>query len=470
MMENNSTNNNTGFNQNRPEAQARSHEDRLAELFFFARELLGYNQLTELHLSWFDTLIRHKHLLLLAPPGHYKSTVCTIVYPLFRLAEDCNLRALIVNEVLENSKNFLREIKGHIQQNEKFRDKYGHWNLSADTWTEERILIPRTEIRKEPSIAVASVLGTVVSIHPSLIIVDDPCSNRNTQTPHQRQKVITWFQRDLLPRLDHGGQIIVVMTRWHTEDMAGWIMGNPGFEDWKVINLAAEWADEEGRHHVLFPQKFNKEDLAKHRARLGTGAYNCLFLNNPCSLEGADFKAAWIESCRYDRLPEDLTIFAGVDLAIGRKESNARFATCVIGIDKLGDAYILDAYRDRIGFPEQLKAVKRLNRLHHPRLICIESNGYQAAFAESLRTDPETRLLPIREVMTQGDKDARIRGLSPLFENGAIRLPRQCPDLEEELLSFPSGTKDLLDALWIALQGVQMQRTEPRIAYAEDLP
>lgn len=450
------------------------HEERLARFFYFAREMLGYQELTELHISWMDALLRYQYLLLLAPPKHFKSTVCTVVYPLFRLAEDANLRCLLVNEILDNAKGFLREIKGHITQNDKFKARNGDWGLTADTWTEDRIQIPRTEIRKEPSIAVASVLGTVVSVHPNLLVVDDPCSNRNTQTPAQRMKVINWFQRDLLPRLDHGGQLIVVMTRWHKDDLAGWMMNSPGFEDWHILSLPAERVQDDGTRRILFPERFTPELLEKEKSRMGTANYNCVYLCDPAGEEGADFKASWIDSGRYDRLPEHLTLFAGIDLAIGRRETNSRFAFCVIGMDKAGTAYILDAYRDRISFSEQLKAAKRIFRLHSPRLIVVESNAYQAAFAESLRTDPETRRLPIKTENTNDDKHARIRGMAPLFESGAIRLPRPetagwVSQMEEELLHFPHGTEDMLDALWLALRGVELQRMEPKITFAEDL-
>ncbi|MBI4369621.1 MAG: phage terminase large subunit, partial [Elusimicrobia bacterium] len=237
---------------------------------------------------------------------------------------------------------------------------------------------------------------------------------------------------------------------------------------------AAERTDESGNRHILFPEKFSAEKLDALKAQMGTAAYNCLYLNDPSGQEGADFKLVWIESGRYDRPPDNLTVFAGIDLAIGRREANSRFAYCVIGLDKAGTAYILEAFRGRLPFDEQLKTVKRLHRIHGPRLITVETNGFQAAFLESLRTDPETRLLPLRGVTTQGDKQARLRGLTPLFESGAIRLPRAdagswVAHLEEELLHFPQGTEDMIDALWMSLQGVEMQRVEPRIVYVEDL-
>jgi predicted phage terminase large subunit-like protein len=451
------------------------NQERLEKLFYFATETLGYDRLGELHLSWFDILLREKKVLMIAPPGHFKTSAGTIAYPLFRLTEDPNMKILMVNEILDNSKSFLREIKTHLKQNEKFRAKFGSWDVTADTWTEERIQIPRSEIRKEPSIAAASVLGTVVSTHPNLIIVDDPCSNRNTQTPHQREKVINWFKKDLLPRLDEDeGQIIVIMTRWHTEDLAGFIMNDPGYADWKVINMPAEWLDENSQRHILFPEKFSAEKLDKIKGRMGLHAYNLLYLNDPAGTDGADFRTAWIDSSRYDKVPEGLTVFAGIDLAIGRKEGNARFAYIVIGMDKNGDILILDGYRDRIPFTDQLSAAKRINHLHHPRLIVVETNAYQTVFVESLRTDPETRHLPLKDQTTQGDKDARLRGLAPLFQNGIIRLPRNgglwVDHLTEELLHFPSGTKDMLDALWLAIQGVELQRTEPKILFTDDLP
>ncbi len=178
------------------------------------------------------------------------------------------------------------------------------------------------------------------------------------------------------------------------------------------------------------------------------------------------------QSGRYDKVPDDLTVFAGIDLAIGRKEGNARFAYIVLGVDKVGDILLLDGYRDRIPFTDQLSSAKRINRLHHPRLIVVETNAYQTVFVESLRTDPETRHLPLKDQTTQGDKDARLRGLAPLFQNGIIRLPRSggpwVDQLIEELLHFPNGTKDMLDALWLAIQGIELQRTEPRIIFADD--
>jgi len=454
----------------------RPHAARLAAAYYLGKHTLGYDRFTELHAGWLDLLLRHKKIVLVAPPGHYKSTVATITYPLFRLTEDRNLRIMIINEVLENAKAFLSEIKGHLRDNEEFRAAHGTWHMDADAWTADKIQLRRDVIRKEPTVAAVGVLGTLVSQHPNLIIVDDPCSGRNTQTHSQREKVWQWWRRDLMPRLDANdpeAQIIVVSTRWHRDDLVGRIKADEGYKDWKIVELAAEWKDKAGKQQILFPEKFTPKTLTDLRGTLGTANYHCIYGSSPESVSGTDFKPAWLEQGRYDKLPPDLTVFAGVDLAIGKTQRNAAFAWCVLGVDmKRGDGYVIEAYRDRLPFAEQLKAVKRLNRLHHPRCIIIESNAYQAVFTEVLRTDKESRLLPFKPYNTVGDKHARLRGLAPLYEAGALRHPRTNADwldnLEQEMLGFPDGTLDMMDAEWLALQGVELQRNEPRIGHADD--
>jgi predicted phage terminase large subunit-like protein len=178
----------------------------------------------------------------------------------------------------------------------------------------------------------------------------------------------------------------------------------------------------------------------------------------------------WLRSCRYTERPKDMALYVGVDLAVGRKENNSRFAYVVVGIpagDK--DTYIVDAHRDRLIFPEQVKAIKRLCHVYKPCCVSIENNSYQESMLQLLRTDPETSRLPIIGVPTTGDKQRRIKSMAPLFENGTLRLPVDLPDLEEELLHFPLGFDDLLDATWLALWGIQNRRTEAKIRFADDI-
>lgn len=452
-----------------PALDDQEQREKLLDLFGFVRDTLGYSDISDIHLAWYRELLKSRFILLLSPRGHLKTSSVTVGYVLWRLTQDKNLRTLILNEVLGNAKEFLGAIKGHIAS-DKFKEHYGNWDSLGNLWTAEKILIPRDKVLKEPSIAAAGVLGTVVSAHADLIVIDDPHSEKNSQTPHQRRKIISWFQQTVLPILEPTGQIIVCMTRWHKDDLAGHIMSDPGFKNWKVIEQRAEWMDEEGNRQILFPERFPPEHLDSLKANMGSVHYRTQMLNDVAGQEGSDFKLEWLAAGRYSEKPQNMNVYIGVDLAAGSKESHSKFAYVVLGIPKgEKDAYVLAARKMSIQFPEQVRTIKGLCKAFHPTMVGIESNAYQQSMIQVLRVDPETARLPIKGIHTQGDKQRRIRGLAVLFEIGAIRMPDNLADLEEELLHFPLGADDLLDALWLALESVQIQRVEPKITFAEDI-
>ncbi len=446
-----------------------SATNHLVDLFTFSRDVLEYKALTRLHLDWFQALLENQYLLLIAPRGHLKSTVVTTCYPLWRLARNPNLRILIIAETQSMARKLLDAIKQHITMNDNFRKLHGSWDANAAKWTEDSITIPRSRVVKEPSIACCGVLGNLVSMHNDLIILDDAVSNNNSQAPGLREKFQSWFTGVILPALEPDGQLCIVGTRWHQLDFYGHILSNPGFDHWKKIVQRAEWKDDDGRQHILFPERFSAKRLEVLKNMMGLSSYSLQMLND-VSVEESEFRIEWLNACRYTDRPDDMNIYVGVDLASGSKEAHSKFGYVVVGIPK-GDknAYVLDAHRANIQFPEQVNTIKHLCKALKPTLVCIESNAYQQSMLQVLRVDEETSRLPIRGITTTGDKQRRIRSLAVLFQNGALRLPQSLPDLEEELTNFPRGRDDLLDALYLSLQAVQEMRIAPRISFVDDL-
>ena len=447
---------------------------KLLELFAFAREGLGYKDISDFHLGWYNQILRNRFVLLLSPRGHLKTSAVTTAYALWRLTENRNLRILILNEVLGNSKDILNSIKAHISS-EKFREIHGNWDTLSEMWTAEKILVPRSAVLKEPSISVAGILGTILSSHADLILLDDPQGDRNSKSSFQRKKIMSWFQKVVLPILEPGGQIVTCMTRWNRDDLAGVIMSEPGFKNWKVIEQKSEWTDERGERRVLFPKKFTPEILDQYRANMGSAAYRLQFLNDIAGQEeDSAFRIEWIESGRFDKPPESLRVYCGIDLAISEKRGASNWAYIVIGLDRTGCAFVLDGFRGHIGVVDQIAHAKRIWRVFNPVLMVAEATGYQGVFGQLLRVDPETRRMPLKMLSVSDPKEARISGLSPLVQSGAIRLPRLnfatwVSHLEEEMAEFPNGNDDMLDALVLALRAVKVQKSEPRITYAEDI-
>lgn len=446
---------------------------RLLNLFTFARDVCGYHDLTEFHLRWYQEILRHQFVLLLSPRGHLKTSCISVAFALWSLTQDRNLRILLLNEVLANSRDFLGAIKSHVST-EKFKALYGHWDTLSETWTAEKITIPRDRILKEPSISVAGIGGTIVSQHADLVILDDPQGEKNSGSSFQRKKVLSWFQKTVLPILEPNGRVVICMTRWDKNDLAGVIMSDPGFKNWKVIEQRAEWTAADGSRKILFPEKFSSSTLDRLRANMGGSAYRTQFLNDISGQADAAFRVEWIESGRFDKVPEGLRVYAGIDLAISEKKNASKFAYVVIGLDKAGTAFVIDAFRGQVGVVDQIAHAKRIHTVYNPVLIVAESVGYQGVFGQLLRVDPEARRMPLRMLPVTDPKEARISALAPIVENGALRLPRPdfakwVPQLEEEMTDFPNGDDDLLDALVLALRAVHVQRTEPRIMFSDDL-
>jgi len=444
------------------EEQNEVFQSRLELITHLGVDVLNYRELSTLHVGWFRIAMESLRLLFLAPRSHFKSTCLSIIYPIFRIVEDPSVRILIINEVLENAKGFLREIKAHLM-GEAFIEEFGNLCKLASRWSDTAITVPSARVSKDPTIGVAGSLGTIVSRHCNLIIVDDPISIRNSQTLSQRKKISRWFRETLLPILEPGGQIIVTGTRWHHDDLYGEILAPKKFIDWTKIVLQAEWRDKHGNQKILFPERFNNKELKRLKREMGSAYYNSQYRNDPSLLEGQKFKFDWLKF--YETEPKTLRIFQGVDLAISKKDASAKFALVTIGIPPEGDIYLLDYVCDHLDFPEQCKMVKSQFRLHRPVFAGIENTAYQDALPQWLRADPEAKSVSFKGVPATGDKIQRIMSLAPLFEAGVIRIRNSMNDFVDEYVSFPtSGTFDILDALYMAVKCSKEQEVEPVIS------
>lgn len=209
-------------------------------LFDFAKYLLGYKDLTEYtHKRITDTLEDDSdRKLICVPRGTFKSSICSVAYPIWRLINNPNLRILIDSELYANSVMYLREIKQHLGS-ETFIRVFG--DLRTDTWNESEIIIgSRTKILKEPSIMVGGVGTVKVGLHFDLIIGDDYCSDSNSGTHEQRKKVISHYQYNLAI-LDPGGIYVLVGTRYADDDLYGHIIKNElGFNSLEEMKLALD--------------------------------------------------------------------------------------------------------------------------------------------------------------------------------------------------------------------------------------
>lgn len=196
-----------------------------SSLYLLAKNLLGFTDLT-----WFT----HGKMIeaieedtdrkcIVMPRGTFKSSICSVAAPIWWLIRDPNERVFLDSEVYTNSKNFLREIKGHVT-GERFKSLFGSWK--SGNWNEAEITIaPRRKVYKEASITCGGIGTVKVGQHYSKIIGDDYNSGNNSATGDARQKIITHYKMNTAI-LDPGGVYMIVGTRYAIDDIIGFVIEN----------------------------------------------------------------------------------------------------------------------------------------------------------------------------------------------------------------------------------------------------
>ena len=423
----------------------------------FVRQVLG-REFTDFHRRWWEFTATHPHSLLLAPRGHGKSTILTVAYTLKRLLERPDLRALIASNTAVQAEGFLREIRRHLAHNPAIAAACGP--LAGQPWNERELgLASRLCTAKEPSLTALGVLGPVISRHYDLVILDDVVDEEVARSHLMRRRLLTWYYKELLPTLEPDGELHLIGTRYHRDDLYGRLIaaGMPSLTE-------AAISGEPGAEVALWEEKFPLALLRKRREEAGPAIFNSQYQNDVSAMEGRLFRPEWLAPAP---APVCGRRFQGIDLAIGRGDHADYFAVVTVGED--GDRWwVLSAYRGRLTFEEQFNAARALfaawDRPESPVVaIGVEANAYQAAMAQRLRA----AALPATPVVQTRDKVARAMRLTGLLECGRLKLARPADvngreamtALVGELLSFPEGEHDdLVDALELAARMAMEQQ------------
>lgn len=435
----------------------------LKDLLFFNKVILNYKDITEeVHGEWerFKKNSRKKKKLILVPREHFKTSFFTIGETIQDLLKNPNERILLTNATLGNAQSFLREIKEHIQRNEKLKYYYPEvkeWESGASKWTEKQIIIPRTRVGKEPTIETTGVGGNLVSQHYDKIKLDDLVSLENAATRLQAEKVIEYFKY-CLSLLETNGELTVIGTRWAYYELYQFILDKLK-RDFDIF-IKDCWRDKE-KTIPYFPEKFSKQKLDELKRIQGSYIFSCQYENEPLDIETAIFKKSTFKY--YDKIPELLYITTTVDPNLSEKLKANYGVILTLGQDLRKKLYVLDIIREKMN-PYML--INRMLMTHlkwKPKIMGVEQNALQKTlkyFFDEVLSHRKVNLpiMPIK-VDNQKSKEMRISALQPLFEQGRIYFPKDHPhlkDMEGELTKFPlAATDDIADALASQLEFTQ---------------
>lgn len=433
--------------------------------------LLGY-ELQPFHVAMLQFQMRHTDNLILAFRGAGKSTLCTVTKCIWYLLKDPNLRIVIASKTTSNAETFLREIKMQFETNERLQEVFGHYYNARKCrrWNDREIdVAPRTKHTKEANVTCVGIEGTVVGRHFDVEFTDDLVDEQNARTLYMREQINKWYYSILDPTIEPPsaenpliGHRHRLGTRYHYDDQYGrWIA-----DELKDRHFIVPALNDKGQSP--WPAKWPPQEFAKRKRRGGLIIFNAQYQCDTDAMKGEVFQYDDCIIVADGEMPDldDLRIFMGVDLAITEKETGDHFAICIIGIDKVGNIYVLDFYDGQLRFGAQLKKIKDFAGKYDPIRIGIEINAFQRASAQALEDDEDEDALNIgqlRKITTDRDKVTRAWKLTPLFEDHRVHFRKSCTPVRDQLVLFPNHRyKDLFDALDLAVQASAKKRRRKR--------
>jgi len=388
-----------------------------------------------------------KRLIINMPPRHSKSELASYLMPSWFLGRNPKLKIIQATMNTELAVRFGRKVR----------------DLIADPIYAE--IFPKTDLKPDSQAAgrwetsaggeyfAAGVGAAMTGRGADLLIIDDPHSEQDALSTVAYDNTYEWYTSGPRQRLQPGGTIIIVQTRWSKKDLTGRLVQNMAMDSmsdqWEVIEFPAILPNDK----ALWPEFWDVDELLKVKASLSPVKWNAQWQQNPTSDTIAMIKRDWWQTWEHEKIPRLDYIIQSYDTAYSKKESADYSAITTWGVfepKEDGDQHIimLDAMRGRWNFPELKEIAVEQNEYWEPDMILIEAKASGQPLADELRKInlPVTTFSPGRRKGGGGvDKTMRMHMVSPIFESGKVWYPegeKFAEDVIEEVASFPNGDHD----------------------------
>jgi hypothetical protein len=398
--------------------------------------------------------------MFIEPREHGKTVRWSFAYPLWRIINGSVKYILLIGATQTAAEENLINLRTEIEENEKLLEDFGE--LRGDRWSDSRIELSIGACIQAKG-AGMSMRGTRYrQYRPDLIILDDILKDDAVESPTVRAKIHRWLKRVVF-NLGKTAFIVWVNTIFHSDDPISRLMDElerGTLKRWIAVRLSCFRPDGE----PLWPENWPKDVLEEKREQLGADVFSTEYENEPLSDEERIIKREWIEVHWYTptlRPPlSDLRTFLGVDPATGKHDGTGMAS---IGVDSKGILWELDSWAETVSENTTVTQMITKHEAFGYELIGWEEVTFSGIYANLVmsRAAESGIYLPIKKIPAmRGGKDATWRFLSPLIENGIIRLREKgAGKLIDQLTNYPKWKfDDLGDALGLA---VRIARTGP---------
>ena len=395
-----------------------------------------------------------KRLIINMPPRHTKSEFASYLLPAWFLGKYPTKKVIQTSHTAELATDFGRKVR-NLVDSETYKNIFPNVSLQSDSKA-----AGRWNTSHGGTYFAIGVGGAVTGKGADLLIIDDPHSEQEAilaeVNPEIYDKVFEWYSSGPRQRLQPGGAIVIVMTRWSKRDLTAQVVKSSiqrGGEEWEVIELPAILPS----GNPLWPQFWSLKELQALKDELPVHKWAAQYMQAPTGAEGALIKREWWKVWEHDKPPRCDYIIQSWDTAHNTKSRNDYSACITLGVFTHEDypnpqVILLDAYKERLEFPQLKEKALELYKEYEPDCCIIEAKAAGMPLLQELRQSG----IPLQDfVPTRGnDKITRVNSVADFFASGVVWAPntRWAEEVIEDFAAFPAGEHDdLVDAMTQAL-------------------
>ena len=404
-----------------------------------------------------------KRMIINMPPRHTKSEFASNMLPAWMIGRKPDLKIIQTTHTTELAVRFGRKAKTLIdspEYQEIFKTRLREDSQAAGKW----------ETEQGGEYYAAGVGSAITGRGADLLIIDDPHSEQDALNADALEKAYEWYTSGPRQRLQPGGTIVVVMTRWSLKDLTGALIKaqkEVKSDQWEVIEFPAIMPSGE----PVWPEYWKLDELEKVQASLSIPKWNAQWMQNPTSEAGAIIKKEWWRVWDDEEIPPLKHVIQSYDTAFLKKQTADYSAITTWGVfypeeDGAANLILLDSLKGRFEFPELRREALQQYDYWKPETVVIESKASGLPLTAELRQMgiPVVNFTPSKG----NDKHARVNSVAPLFESGVIWAPDKkfAEEVIEECAAFPYGDHDdLVDSM---TQAVMRFRQGGFVMHPED--
>ena len=392
-----------------------------------------------------------KRLIINMPPRHTKSEFASYLFPAWMIGKNPDMKIIQATHTTELAVGFGRKVKNLLERDE-YLEIFPEARLAADSKASGR-----WDTARGGMYYAVGVGSNLAGRGADLCIIDDPHSEQTAMSNTGFDDAWDWYTGGPRQRLQPGGAIILVMTRWSEKDMTGQLTRSmardPLADQWEIVEFPMELPS--GK--ACWPEYWSQEDLTAVKASIPVSKWNAQYQQNPTGDETSILKREWWQIWEKDSVPNLEYVIQSYDTAFTKKQTADFSAITTWGVFYPNESgapalILLDSQKGRWDFPELKQKAYELYRFWDPETVIIEAKATGVPLTHELQSMgiPVVNFTPSRG----NDKVSRVHSVAPLFESGMIWAPDTswAEELIEECAAFPNGEfDDLVDSTTQAL-------------------